>query len=156
VTEIAGEHGNGQQPVPEVGALAFGKLVHALLARAPLDGAGLDALSVALAPDFGVEGQQAEAASALAASTLAQPLFDRVRRAERVLREVPITATLDGQRVSGVIDLAFLEAGRWTVVEYKTGDAGKGGAAREQLTLYGRALHTTTGMPVAAEICFVR
>jgi ATP-dependent exoDNAse (exonuclease V) beta subunit len=135
------------------GAVAFGKLVHALLARTPLDGSGLEALAVALAPDFGVDRDGAASAASLVSATLTQPLFDRVRRAERVLRETPIAAALDGQRISGVIDLAFLEGGRWTVVEYKTGEAGDGHAAQEQVRLYGRALQATTTTPVVVETC---
>jgi ATP-dependent exoDNAse (exonuclease V) beta subunit len=153
VTEVVKE---GQEREPDdAAAVAFGRLVHALLARASLDGDGLAALAAALAPDLGLDAARASAAASVVAEALRLPVFDRVRASKRVLRETPVTATLDGQRVSGVMDLAFLEDGGWTVLEYKTGGAGRGRAAGEQLRLYGRALQAATGQPVMTQVVVI-
>ena len=99
-----------------------------------------------------MEEERAEQAAALVRQTLAGPLFDRVRAASRVLREAPVSLTTAGQRVHGVLDLAFQEGDRWTVVEFKTGGAGETRAAEEQARLYGRALEAATGASVTAEV----
>jgi ATP-dependent exoDNAse (exonuclease V) beta subunit len=154
VTEMVDDNDGGKGET-DAGVIALGRLVLALLARTPLDGSGLEALSAALASEYGLGAAEAAYAAGIVAQTLKGPLFDRVRAAVRVLREVPITATVYGQRVSGVIDLAFLEGGRWTVVVYQTGEAPQGLTPQEQVRLYGQALQATTDIPVLAETCVV-
>jgi ATP-dependent exoDNAse (exonuclease V) beta subunit len=88
-------------------------------------------------------------------ATLQEPLFDRERRSATILREVPIQATLDGQRVRGFVDLAFREAPGWTLVEYKTGADARASSAQEQVRLYGRAFQAVVGEPVTVEVCGV-
>ena len=148
-----GEREKERRPsAEEKEAARFGKLVHALLARCALDGADVDDFCRALAPEFEVEEGRAADAAALVRETLAGPLYDRVRTAERVLREAPVALTTGGQRIHGVLNLAFFESGRWTVVEFKTGGAGETQAAEDQVRLYGQALQAATGAPVTAQV----
>ena len=70
--------------------------------------------------------------------------------APRCHRELPITLPLSGSRVlEGVIDLAFMEDGQWTVVDYKTdGDVeGNRETYERQLRWYMHALTTVTSVP---------
>ena len=58
----------------------------------------------------------------------------------------------DGAWIEGQLDLAFEEAGAWTVVDFKT-DADMDAsldAYRRQVALYARALATATGQPARA------
>ena len=49
------------------------------------------------------------------------PLMARGRLSKEVHREMPVTLRVDETRVfEGVIDLAFVEAGRWVIVDFKT------------------------------------
>ncbi|MGE0454005.1 MAG: UvrD-helicase domain-containing protein [Vicinamibacteria bacterium] len=147
VTEAAKQ----KQEAPDPKAAAFGKLVHAILAKTDLDGKGTSQLASALAQDYDLDQETANKASSLVLTTLKQPIFDRIRGAKRVLRETPITASLDGERVVGQIDLAFQEADSWTVIEYKTGQAGQKPSAQAQLLLYGRALQAATSAKVTVQ-----
>jgi ATP-dependent helicase/nuclease subunit A len=66
-------------------------------------------------------------------------------------RETPVTCTMsDGTVVEGVVDLAFEEAGEWTVVDYKTdreiAAAGED-RYRRQVALYASAIAQATGQP---------
>jgi ATP-dependent exoDNAse (exonuclease V) beta subunit len=56
--------------------------------------------------------------------------------------------------VEGVIDLAFREAGAWTIVDYKTGapdDAGMD-RYRRQVDLYAACWERITGEPVTGRV----
>ena len=44
-------------------------------------------------------------------------------KAERVCREYPVTFELGDELYEGVIDLAWFDGTRWTVIDYKTGSA---------------------------------
>jgi len=148
VTEVAKDK-PATEPDPK--AAAFGKLVHALLAKTTFDGRGLTQLATALAQDYDLDQESASKAAILVTTTLKQPIFDRIRNATRVLRETPITATVDGEQLTGQIDLAFQEADTWTVVEYKTGQAAQKPSAQAQLLLYGRALQAATSAKVTVQ-----
>ena len=66
-------------------------------------------------------------------------------------RETPVTCTLpDGTMIEGVVDLAFEEAGEWTVVDYKTDReiaASGEDRYRRQVALYASAIAQATGQP---------
>jgi ATP-dependent helicase/nuclease subunit A len=153
-TDLAKETGQLALPLDSTSA-AFGTLVHRVMARCALDGSDLEDLAARLAPELGLDAAAAGEAAARARSTLEQPLFDRVRQAPRVLREVPLQATLDGQRVRGIVDLAFRDGDGWTLVEFKTGADGRGAAAQEQARLYGRAFQQAAGGSVRVEVWVV-
>jgi ATP-dependent exoDNAse (exonuclease V) beta subunit len=84
------------------------------LAREALEQQGLDPMRV-------------DEALQTVASVTASPLWQRAGRAEQTLVEVPFTRCLPAATeedvptlLRGVIDLAFLEAGGWVIVDYKT------------------------------------
>jgi ATP-dependent exoDNAse (exonuclease V) beta subunit len=63
---------------------------------------------------------------------------------------------LDGQLVTGRIDLAWRRDGAWKVVDFKTARHSDEDAALQahgaQLALYARALRALTGEPVTASL----
>ena len=65
-------------------------------------------------------------------------------------RETPVTCTMDGTLIEGIVDLAFEEHGSWTVVDYKT-DRELAAAGedryRRQVALYALAIAEATGQP---------
>ena len=79
--------------------------------------------------------------------------FQNAAAAQRVHREYPVILPLEGNRVfEGVIDLAYFDGDRWTVVDFKT-DAGLGAkrkAYERQLQWYAHALQVIHGTPVRA------
>ena len=92
-----------------------------------------------------------------------EPLFLRMKNAERLEREVPFSYPMDAEQLfgiaaeetvllQGVLDVCFLEDGMWIIVDYKTdrvrpGEDTPEAAARhtEQLRLYALALESITG-----------
>ena len=51
----------------------------------------------------------------------AHPLLARARAAQRCHREMPMMLPLgDGKMLEAVIDLAFVENGEWTIVDFKS------------------------------------
>jgi ATP-dependent helicase/nuclease subunit A len=104
---------------------------------------------------LGATDDEVAAASDAVARALSHPLVERAAAAERCYRELPVTLrTDDGRMLEGVIDLAFVENGRWTVLDFKT-DADLS-AKREhymrQLRWYGLALSRLTREPVTANL----
>ena len=104
----------------------FGALVHAVLAAVPLDADREATGQVARLQGrlLGATESEVEAAADAAAAALADPLFDRVRRAAAegdCRREAPVTMRGDGGVVvEGVVDLAFRDGDAWVVVDFKT------------------------------------
>ena len=143
----------------------FGSLVHLVLRDAPLD-AGEDRVAelatvharLLQAPD----GERQAAARAVLAA-LAHPLLRRAAAAEELRRELPFalrtaeaTARGPSALVEGVLDLAFREAGRWTVVDFKTEEgAGARDEYRRQLAWYAAALRAAGADVVAARLLLV-
>jgi ATP-dependent exoDNAse (exonuclease V) beta subunit len=147
----------------------FGSLVHATLATVPLDASERVIKAVAHAqgrilPPAGHERYTEEeeyAAVEVVSSLLKDPLFDRVRQAERAGRcdrELPIVwKAPDGTLIEGTIDLAFEELTGLTVVDFKTDRelATDLERYRRQLTVYCQALGTlrnTTARGILARI----
>src|SRR4029079_10819355 len=84
------------------------------------------------------------------------------RAAERgaCRREMPVTFSCpDGTVIEGVVDLAFEDEGRWTVVDFKTDiEIGQNGLQtyRRQVGFYGAAITRATSQPargVLLRIC---
>jgi ATP-dependent exoDNAse (exonuclease V) beta subunit len=127
----------------------YGDLVHALLARAeyPVDRAELAARAVALEIGSTLSELERGAAVDVVARCLDHPLLVEARKAERVYRELPVTCELGGELYEGVIDLAWFDGVRRTVVDYKTGP-GDEPRYRRQVAMYGEALRRATGAPV--------
>ena len=87
-------------------------------------------------------------------------LGKRALAADTLHREWAFNLRGDGQTlVQGVIDLCFLEADGWVLVDYKT-DAARDVQAvldrhRPQLALYQEALEELTGIPVAERLLWL-
>ncbi len=129
----------------------FGTLVHAILRDLDFDeDAGqIAALARMHGKVLGAREEEIAAAQDAAAAVLRHPLIERARRAERCHREVPLLLKLDdGRLLEGVLDLAFLESGVWTVVDFKS-DSGASipSAYDRQLQWYLHGLSRVTGLP---------
>ena len=143
--------------------------MHATLATVPLDASEGVIASVAQAqgrilPTADREPYAEEevyAAVEVVSSLLRDPLFDRVRQAERegrCDRELPIIwKAPDGTLIEGTIDLAFEDVTGLTVIDFKTDrelstDLDR---YRRQLTVYCQALGTirhTTARGILARV----
>jgi ATP-dependent exoDNAse (exonuclease V) beta subunit len=66
--------------------------------------------------------------------------------AQRMHREYPVTYESNGELCEGLLDLAWFDGNRWTVVDYKTGP-GDEPRYRRQIAIYGEVIHNTTGAP---------
>jgi ATP-dependent exoDNAse (exonuclease V) beta subunit len=128
----------------------FGILVHAALAVIELDA---DPAAVARVVDVqrrlvGASLEEANAAERAVVAALEHPLFARARASADVRRECSIEQVDDsGAFVRGVLDLAFREDGRWTVVDFKTDVEldGRLEAYGAQLEAYVAAVAAATG-----------
>jgi ATP-dependent exoDNAse (exonuclease V) beta subunit len=78
---------------------------------------------------------------------LAHPLISAAFSAKRVHREYPVTFETNGELYEGVIDLVWFDGKQWTILDYKTGP-GDEARYRRQISIYGEAIHKTTGAPV--------
>jgi len=129
----------------------FGALVHAVLRDVALDASREAVRKTAElnARVLGATAQEADAAAEAVENALGHAVFARARRADRCHREYPVTLRLeDGRMLEGVVDLAFVEDGRWVVVDFKTdADAAERRALyQRQLRWYAFALTRLTGM----------
>jgi len=143
---------------PRPGGPRFGTLVHAALATIALDatpaqiadGVGLQARIL------GAPAEEIGAASAVVTTALAHPLMRRAReawRAGQCRRETPVACReADGSLLEGVLDLAFEDAGGWTVVDFKTDAeiAAELPRYRRQVGLYASVVARATGARVTA------
>ncbi len=130
----------------------FGSLVHAVLATVPLDGPAAEETAVLHGRLLGATDAEVAAAAAATAVALRHPLLDRARAAlarGECRRETPVGA-LDGDTlIEGVVDLAFRESGRWTVVDFKTDRELDEmlDVYRRQVALYAALVARATGEP---------
>jgi ATP-dependent exoDNAse (exonuclease V) beta subunit len=132
----------------------FGTLVHALLGSAALDASReqLAEMAVLHGRLCGASPVEVDAAAAAAHAALGHVLLRRAREAGTVRREMPVMLAEGESMLEGVIDLAFEDAGGWTVVDFKT-DADL--AVRRlhyetQVRWYAYALGRLTGRAVEA------
>ena len=142
----------------------FGSLVHAVLADVPLDAEAGPTASVTDVARLngrilGATEEEIASAADVAVRVLQHPLLARAREASRrgeCRREAPVSLRADdGRVIEGIVDVAFREAGVWTVVDYKTDrDIGEGGGAaeayRRQVALYAETIARATGEPAEA------
>jgi len=133
----------------------FGTLVHNVMRDVPLDAdrAAIQQLAGWNTRLLGSPVEERDAAIAAVEVALAHPLLDRARAAAQCHREYPIVLDLeDGRMLEGFIDLAFVEDGRWMIVDFKTdSDASERSARYErQLQWYAFALAKITNMPATA------
>jgi ATP-dependent helicase/nuclease subunit A len=133
----------------------FGTLVHAALATVGLDATAEQAANVAAFQGriLGATEQEVAIASHIVKTALSHPLLVRAKEAGlrgHCRREVPVTLTQqNGSVIEGVVDLAFLDEGLWTVVDFKTDRelANELEHYKKQVGLYCAAIATATGRP---------
>jgi ATP-dependent exoDNAse (exonuclease V) beta subunit len=142
------------------GGVGFGALVHELLARGSFDASAESLVDLALvqARLLDLPADDAKAAAGVASRVFAVDLMKRAHAADRrgaCRRETPVTLRhADGTLVEGTVDLAFEEAGRWTVVDFKS-DRDLVARTPEyvrQVQLYADAVAAATGLPADAVI----
>lgn len=138
----------------------FGTLVHTILRDVDLspewgpewgeDQQNVTALAQMHGRVLGSPGEEIEAAVKAVSAALRHPLLGRASASERCHRELPIMVkTDDGRLLEGIIDLAFLEDGTWTIVDFKT-DAdlpSRQAQYQRQLQWYVFAMSQITGAP---------
>jgi ATP-dependent exoDNAse (exonuclease V) beta subunit len=126
----------------------FGSLVHAILAAVDLRAPNVRAIAANHARLVAASPDELAAAIVAAEAALAHPLLVRAAAAAELRREVPVAlATPADGMIEGIVDLAFADAGGWTIVDYKTdAELGDERAAYEaQVRLYARAIAAATG-----------
>jgi len=102
------------------GGTAFGLAFHGVLEHLDLkNGRNLKSLCRINARENGIP-ERAEEIAMLCQSLLAHPFLDRIRKAKRLLREVPFSVSCQEKIVEGKIDLLFEERDGWVIVDYKT------------------------------------
>ncbi len=136
----------------------FGTLVHAVLREVPLNARkpAIQAMAAAKARVVGATPEESEAAVEAVAAALAHPLLRRATEAEHCHREWPLVLKLGAgdtdiratERVlEGVVDLAYLENGGWTIVDFKTDATLLPERYQRQLAWYVHAVGRLTGQP---------
>ena len=133
---------------PRARGARFGTLLHAVLrdARWNAGPAELERLAALHAVICAATPREQADAAAAAAVVLRHPLLARAAASARSHRELPITFRLSATKVlEGVIDLAWVENGRWHVIDYKAED--QVAKYEKQLGWYIHALSSMTGMP---------
>jgi ATP-dependent exoDNAse (exonuclease V) beta subunit len=135
----------------------YGALVHAVLATVPLDAGGNQIHEVAKLQGriLGATAQEVESADKVVAAVLGHPLMSRARDAAkygRCRRESPVTLSVEGTLVEGVVDVAFLEGDTWTVLDFKTDREleKRQEDYRRQVGIYARAIALATGQKAEA------
>ena len=130
----------------------FGTMVHAILRDVPFDADREEVARIASlhARIAGAQEADTQAAIEAAVAVLGHWLIAAARSAQRCHRELPLTLPLGNRVLEGVIDLAYLDNGAWTIVDFKTDAAAPGRLERykTQLRWYAYALHKITGNPV--------
>jgi ATP-dependent exoDNAse (exonuclease V) beta subunit len=107
---------------------------------------------------LGATDEERDAAVQAVTAALAHPLLQRAVSVSRgapgsCRRETPLLVKLgDGTLLECVADLAFLDDGTWTIVDFKT-DADSGPRFeryRQQVALYAHGIEEATGMKARA------
>jgi ATP-dependent helicase/nuclease subunit A len=138
----------------------FGSLVHATLASVPLDGDTnqIESLARFHARILGASYEETQAARRVVETVLQHPLLLRAHEAalkDDCRRECPVTLVADdGSIVEGVVDLAYLDAGHWTVVDFKTDQQVERamGRYRSQALMYASSISLATGLPAVVRL----
>ena len=141
------------------GGMAFGSLVHSILARLePPDAARLERLreeGVACARTLGLTPEDVDHAMELIRDSMqAGRILAHAAAASRRWRELPFTFELEGRVIRGFIDLVFEEEGKLVVVDFKTDKVAEGEAEdkakdyENQGAAYVMALEAAAGLEV--------
>lgn len=141
-------------------AATFGLAFHEVMENLDWqEGQGLPELCLRKSKEYGIPDRLEELIS-LSTKCLTHPLGERIRRGQRLFREVPFAVILDEKIVEGKIDLLWAEDNDWVIVDYKTDQILKDNLAqrftlyREQGIYYARAIQQITGRKVKEVIFF--
>jgi len=108
---------------------------------------------------MGLSPEQRAEAAQWVDQTLSNPLIQRAKKSERTFRELSLTGKNEMEFLNAVLDLVFLEEGKWVIVDYKT-DRDPNKLAEKygkQLKHYAKLLEQTTPYPVKeAHLLFIR
>ncbi|MGA2602400.1 MAG: 3'-5' exonuclease, partial [Bryobacteraceae bacterium] len=145
------------RPLQRPSGPRFGTLVHTILRDVPLQAAypAIERLARSHGRLLGCQEDEVLAAASAVEKALAHPLVRSAAASTRCHRELPVVLrTDDGRTLEGIIDLAYLENERWTILDFKT-DADFGPKRlhyERQLRWYALALGRLTGLPVTANL----
>ena len=154
IVEDDGEPESADPSPPD--PLLFGSAIHAALEVADVHDPALTEQRVRLicaADDLSVDAVLSQVEQ-----TLASPLFERVRQAQEVHRELPLTTvqpdSAGGTTITeGVADLLFREPGGWVLVDYKSDreiPSDRLAGYQVQIQTYAQMLQTMGITPVEA------
>jgi ATP-dependent exoDNAse (exonuclease V) beta subunit len=132
----------------------FGSLVHLVLRDTSFTATRESLLQLAQTHGrlLAATDEEIQSASIAVAGALEHSFLTRVRKSDRVHRELPITIKTEaGSIFEGVIDLAFLEAGQWVIADFKTDvdQVDRQSRYRRQVGWYMRAMEEITGASVS-------
>ncbi len=146
------------------GGMAFGNLVHAILARLePPETERLESLrgeGVTYARTFGLDPEDVEHAMGLIRDSMGTGrILARAAAASKRRRELPFVFESEGRVIRGAIDLVFEEGDKLVVVDFKTDNVAAGEAEdrvsfyENQGAAYVMGLEAATGLE-AGELVF--
>jgi ATP-dependent exoDNAse (exonuclease V) beta subunit len=138
----------------EFTAADLGHAVHDILARLDFS-ADLRPQIASLLTEIVGEPLRAEAAPLI--ERFAQsPWAGELRRADRILKEVPFEIVVGGRIIPGRIDALFRDSGGWTVLDYKIGRAEDRERYELQVGIYAHAVSKLLGeMPARVGLIFL-
>jgi len=105
--------------------MSWGRIIHRMLEAAAKDtNLDLDLMAENLLKEEEWPLSEKESVIGTVKAVMGSDLWQRMKRAEKALVEVPFSLSIKGKRlprvVSGVIDLAFKEPDGWVIADYKT------------------------------------
>jgi ATP-dependent exoDNAse (exonuclease V) beta subunit len=141
------------QAMERPAGLRYGAMVHAVFASVPLGANREEVAAIAALQGriLGAPQEEVVSATEVVCSALRHPVMQRARQSAEAgscRRETPVTLTLpDGGLLEGIVDVAFLEDNKWTVIDFKTDREleARLDVYRRQVGLYARAISIATG-----------
>ncbi|MGI6153964.1 MAG: UvrD-helicase domain-containing protein [Christensenellaceae bacterium] len=184
VSAVKQREGHGLRPflqaqageAEEVSGAALGTLIHTVMERVVPNAKDVEAAIGELLQNHIIDQKEADAAKSyipMIGQFLDSELNARIKKAQRVIKEQPFNLRVyadeigftgrEQMLVQGILDLAFMENGKWVLVDYKTDRVSEESMERAaegyrvQLSLYAKALLDITGIPVMQKyIYFMR
>ncbi len=144
--EIEPERSGPEEPIEEDSYADFGTAVHRVLELMDFSDPAPRLPELIKEACAGMMPEKHVEAAEIIKKFLASPLFERLKSAREVYKELPFIINQRHGRVEGVIDVLFKDSdGSWHVLDYKTavGDAAKSKASgyELQIGMYAFAAH---------------
>lgn len=127
-----------EPPEPGDSYADFGTAVHRILELLDFENPARHLTALIQEACAGMPPEKHEEAAEIVRRFCSTPVFERLKRAQKVYRELPFVINQRHGRVEGVIDVLFQDsAGHWHVLDYKTavGDAAKSKEAGYELQI---------------------